>query len=158
MVVRCALPTIVVRPGKPNKAASSFASSILREPLQGQSVVCPVSPQTNIWLLSPRCVVDSLIHSAELPAQAWGEFRGLALPGITVSVQTMVDTLALVAGQNVVDRIRWEPDPVIENIVYGWATRFNPQRGLAMGFKTDRSMTEIIEAFIEDDLNGEFVH
>lgn len=150
------LPTIVIRPGKPNKAASSFASSILREPLQGSPYVCPVKPDTGVWVLSPRRVVEAFIHAAELSADAWGMHRAVALPGITVSVQDMVDALGTVTGSAVVERIRFEPDPAIEKIVYGWATRFNPERGRRLGFQADNDMGEIIRAFIDDELGGDY--
>jgi len=150
------LPTIVIRPGKPNKAASSFASSILREPLQGTPYVCPVKPDTGVWVLSPRRVVEAFIHAAELPADAWGMSRAVALPGITVSVQDMVDALGQVTESAVVGRIRFEPDPGIERIVYGWATRFDPERGRRLGFQADNDMAEIIRAFIDDELGGDY--
>lgn len=151
------LPTIVVRPGKPNKAASSFASSIMREPLEGREYVCPVSEQTGVWVLSPRRVVAAFIHAAELPAADWGPNRAVALPGLTVSVREMVDTLAAVAGERVAGRIRWQPDPVIEKIVYGWATRFEPVRGRQLGFQADADFAAIVRGFIEDELGGDYV-
>lgn len=152
------LPTIVIRPGKPNKAASSFASSILREPLQGTPYVCPVKPDTGVWILSPRGVVGAFVHAAELPAAHWGMSRAVALPGITVSVQEMVDALGQVTEPTVVSRISFAPDPDIERIVYGWATRFNPQRGRQLGFQADNDMAEIIRAFIDDELGGDYAH
>lgn len=151
------LPTIVVRPGKPNAAASSFASSILREPLQGEEVRCPVSPKTGVWLLSPRRVVACLLHAADLEADAWGSSRSVALPGMTVTVEEMMKALARVAGDNVAARVRFEPDPFIEKIVYGWPTRFTTARGQAMGFRADERFEDVIEAFIEDDLGGKYV-
>ncbi len=150
------LPTIVVRPGKPNAAASSFASSIIREPLQGERVACPVPGSTGVWLLSPRGVVASFLHAAELPPAAWGMNRTLCLPGMTVSVADMLEALGEVAGEQVRERVAFESDPFIEKIVYGWPTRFNPQRALALGFSADASFREIVEAFIEDELGGEF--
>ncbi len=151
------LPTVVVRPGKPNKAASSFASNVLREPLQGRETECPVAPTTGVWVLSPRRVVESFIHAAELPADAWGSNRAVALPGLTVSVAEMVDALGRIAGDGATARIKWRPDPFIERIVYGWATRFAPRRAEAMGFQADDSIDEIIRAFIDDELGGDFV-
>lgn len=151
------LPTIVVRPGKPNAAASSFASSILREPLQGEEVDCPVSAKTGVWLLSPRRVVASFLHAADLTADAWGASRSVALPGMTVTVGEMMNALAKVAGDNVAARVRFEPDPFIEKIVYGWPTRFTTERAEAMGFRADERFEDVIEAFIEDDLGGKFV-
>lgn len=151
------LPTIVVRPGKPNKAASTFASSIIREPLQGQTVDCPVSPDQPMWLLSPRRVVDAFIRAAELPAEAWGPSRAVSLPGITHTVQEMLDALTDIAGKAVSDRVSFKPDPDIQKIVSGWPMRFAAERGTAMGFEIDGSMEEIIRGFIEDELGGEFV-
>jgi nucleoside-diphosphate-sugar epimerase len=148
------LPTIVVRPGKPNKAASTFASSIIREPLAGQEAVCPVEADARMWYLSPRRVVEAFIHAHDLPASAWGWNRSLTLPGIDVSVGDMVESLRRVAGERFVKRIRWEPDPVIKRIVAGWPYRFTPERALKMGFKADKDMDEIIAAHIEDELGG----
>ena len=147
------LPTIVVRPGKPNKAASSFASSIIREPLQGQPAICPVSTETKMWILSPQQVIRNILHAAELPAAAWHPYRSVALPGITVSVSEMIKALGEITDQSTVDLIQWQPDPFIADIITSWAAYFNPQRGLAMGFTADANMTEIIEAFIADDLS-----
>ena len=151
------LPTIVVRAGKPNAAASSFASSIIREPLQGTEVDCPVSGKTGVWLLSPRRVVAAFIHAADLASDAWGASRSVALPGMTVSVEEMLAALARVAGEGVAARVRFKPDPFIEKIVYGWPTRFTTERGELMGFRADERFDEIIEAFIEDELGGKFV-
>jgi len=148
------LPTIVVRPGKPNKAASTFASSIIREPLAGQEAVCPVERDAAMYILSPRRVVEALLHAFELPAEAFGMARMLTLPGITASIGEMVDALREVAGENVVRRIRWEPDPVIQKIVAGWPARFDARRARAMGFQADASFTEIVRAHIEDELGG----
>lgn len=151
------LPTIVVRAGKPNAAASSFASSIIREPLQGETVICPVSGKTGVWLLSPRQVVACFLHAADLPADAWGASRSVALPGMTVSVDDMLAALAKVAGEGVAGRVSFVPDPFIEKIVYGWPTRFTTERAEIMGFRADQRFEDVIEAFIEDDLGGEFV-
>ena len=151
------LPTIVVRPGKPNKAASSFASSIVREPLEGREFVCPVKSDTGVWILSPRAVVENFIHAEELAAEAWGSSRAVALPGMTVSLEEMVEALRRIGGDSVVSRIRWEPDPYIEKIVYGWPVRFAPKRALRMGFQADESFEEIVRAFIDDELDGSFV-
>jgi len=151
------LPTIVVRAGKPNAAASSFASGIIREPLQGEPAICPVSGETGVWLMSPRRVVECFLHAAELPAEAWGMNRTVALPGMSVTVADMVSALGEVAGEQVAARVRFEPDPFIESIVYGWPTRFSVQRAAGMGFRADDEFRGVIEAFIEDDLGGRFV-
>jgi nucleoside-diphosphate-sugar epimerase len=148
------LPTIVVRPGRPNRAASTWASSIIREPLAGEEAVCPVEQDAAMYILSPRRVIEALIHAFELPADALGLTRMLTLPGITASVAQMVDALREVAGERVVQRIRWEPDARIQRIVAGWPTRFDARRAHAMGFAADTSMAEIIRAHIEDELAG----
>jgi nucleoside-diphosphate-sugar epimerase len=150
------LPTIVVRPGKPNKAASTFASSILREPLAGQEAICPVERSARMWILSPRRAVDSLLHAHELPASEWGASRSLTLPGIDVSIGDMVDGLKRVAGAGPVGRIRWQPDPQIQRIVAGWPYRFEPARAARLGFAADRNIDEIIQAHIDDQLGGKF--
>lgn len=152
------LPTIVVRPGKPNKAASTFASSILREPLAGQEAVCPVTRDAAMFLLSPRRVVEALVRAMELPAAAFGMVRSLQLPGITAGIGEMADALARIAGPAVAARIRWEPDPLIQRIVAGWPARVAASRALAMGFRADASIDEIIRAHIEDELGGDWVH
>jgi nucleoside-diphosphate-sugar epimerase len=150
------LPTIVVRPGKPNKAASTFASSILREPLAGQEAICPVERSARMWILSPRRAVAALLHAHELPAAAWGTNRSLTLPGIEISIGEMADGLGRVAGKGPVSRIRWEPDPYIQKIVAGWPYRFDPARAKSMGFGTDAGIDEIIQAHIDDQLGGKF--
>ena len=148
------LPTIVVRPGKPNRAASTFASSIIREPLTGQEAICPVGRDTAIYILSPRRVVDGLLRAMSLPEAAWGMNRTLPLPGITVTVGDMVDTLERVAGRAVTDRIRWQPDPVIQRIVASWPARAEARRAREMGFTDDGSFDTILAAHIEDELGG----
>ena len=146
------LPTIVVRPGKANAAASSFASAIIREPLEGRTYACPVAEEAGVWLLSPRRVVDSFIRAATLPSEAFGMSRALTLPGMTITVREMVAALRAVAGDRVAERLAFERDPFIERIVYGWATKFRPERALAMGFTPDVDFKSVVEAFIEDDL------
>jgi nucleoside-diphosphate-sugar epimerase len=150
------LPTIVVRPGKPNLAASAFASSILREPLAGLEAVCPVGRDAAMFILSPRRVVEALVRAMELPEAAFGKVRSVQLPGITVGVGEMADALARVAGPAVAARIRWEPDPLIQRIVAGWPARVSGARGRAMGFEADRSIDEIIQAHIGDELGGDW--
>ena len=114
------LPTIVVRPGKPNKAASAWASSIIREPLQGDSVECPVEPTTEMYVLSPRRMVESFLHAHELPASSLGFNRAMFLPGITVPVSAMLDALKKAGGQGAVDKVKFVPDANIRRIVAGW--------------------------------------
>lgn len=151
------LPTVVVRPGKPNKAASTWASSIIREPLQGEAAICPVREDQAMWCLSPRRVVDAFVRAAGLPGETIGADRAIGITGTTHTVREMLDALNCVAGKAVVDRVRFEPDADIQAIVSGWPTHFNPVRGAALDFVHDSSMVEIIEAFIEDELDGSFV-
>lgn len=146
------LPTIVVRPGKPNAATSSFASSIIREPLQGQRASCPVSGDTKVWLLSPRRVTDNFIHAAELPAAKLGRNRSINLPGITVTVNEMITGLKAVGGADKAALIDWEPDDFIQSIVLTWPPNFITERALALGFQQDESVREVIESFIQDEL------
>ena len=140
------LPTIVVRPGKPNRAASGFMSGIFREPLNGQSAVCPVPPDTEMWILSPERAVDALIHAMELPAAAWGWNRTLNAPGITVSVADALDALERIAGRDTAARVRVERDPEIERIVLGWPAKFVTERAERLGFGADSGIEEIIRA------------
>ena len=148
------LPTIVVRPGRPNRAASTFASSIIREPLAGQDAVCPVGREAAMYILSPRRVVEALIRAFELPPEVFGMTRMLTLPGITVSIGEMVDALEQVAGERVAQRVKWQPDPMIQRIVAGWPTAFDARRARAMGFEADPDFASIIRAHIEDELGG----
>lgn len=114
------LPTISVRPGKPNKAASSFASSLIREPLNGEETVCPVQLPTRVWLLSPRKAIDCLIKGHELPAEVLGDSRIVNLPGISVSVAEMIGALERAGGADALKRIRWGRDAAVERIVDSW--------------------------------------
>jgi nucleoside-diphosphate-sugar epimerase len=148
------LPTIVVRPGRPNRAASTFASSIIREPLAGQEAICPVARDAAMYILSPRRVVEALIRAFELPPAAFGMTRMITLPGITVSIGEMVDALAEVAGDQVAARVKWRPDPTIQKIVAGWPTAFDARRARAMGFEADPDFASIIRAHVEDELGG----
>ena len=150
------LPTICVRPGKPNKAASTWASSIIREPLSGQDAVCPVERDAAMYLLSPRRVIDALVHAMELGSDALGTTRHVNLPGTTYSVAEMVGALERVAGKSVTARIRWEPDATIQKIVAGWPQRFATPRAERLGFQADSSMDEIVQQHIEDELGGTF--
>ncbi len=148
------LPTIVVRPGKPNKAASGFASSIIREPLSGIDYACPVTPESAMALLSPRRVVDAFHHMHELDAEALGDNRRLLLTGIRVTMGEAVEAMARVAGNRHRGQVTWEGDPAIQAIVDGWPQASRSARAGVLGFKADESMDEIIEAHIEDELGG----
>ena len=145
------LPTIVVRAGKPNAAASSFASGIIREPLNGVVSECPVAPETGVWLLSPGKVVEAFIHAWELPPEAWGTQRWLNLPGITASVAEMVEAMRMVAGDAVAKRVVYKADARIQAIVKTWPVNFRTPRALAMGFKPDPDVESVIRAYIADE-------
>lgn len=145
------LPTIVVRAGKPNAAASSFASGILREPLNGVVSECPVAPETGVWLLSPRRVVEAFLHAWELPPEAWGTQRWLNLPGITASVAQMIEALRRVAGDKVAARVVYKADARIQAIVRTWPVNFRTPRALEMGFKPDGDVDGVIRDYIADE-------
>ncbi len=146
------LPTVFVRPGKPNKAASSFASSIVREPLSGRDVVCPVTRDVRMPLTSPRRVIEALVHAHEMPVSDLGNWRTLLLCGLSPSVGEIVDSLERVAGREVTGRIRWAPDPFIQQIVDGWPKRLLAERAADLGFRCDDSVEEIITQFVDDEL------
>jgi len=148
------LPTINVRPGKPNKAASGFFSSIIREPLAGQEAVLPVEDSVMHWHASPRAAVGFLIHAAGLNKEQLGTRINLTLPGVGCTVAEQIAALRRIAGDKVVARIRREPDPLVSRIVAGWPRRFDPRRALALGFKAEGSFDEIIRVHIEDELGG----
>jgi D-erythronate 2-dehydrogenase len=149
------LPTVVVRPGRPNRAASTFASSMIREPLAGQEAVCPVSPDTVMVLASPRRVVDALIRAHKLPGDAFGTSRSLQLPGFSVAVGDMAAAVRRAGGEAAYARIHWEPDPLIQRIVSGWPRVLEAPRATALGFSADHGIDEVIRAFIEDDLESQ---
>jgi nucleoside-diphosphate-sugar epimerase len=144
------LPTISVRAGKPNLAASSFASGIIREPLAGVVSPCPVTPETCIWILSPARVVDAFILAHELPSSAWGLNRVLNLPGITTSVQEMVSALRKIAGDKVADLVEWKPDARVQAIVKTWPVRFTTERARKLGFVADTDVESIIGDYIKE--------
>ncbi len=145
------LPTIVVRSGKPNAAASSFASGIIREPLNGVVAECPVGPETGVWLLSPRRVVEAFIHALELPGSVWGARRVVNLPGITAAVSDMLEALKRVAGGKAAARVLWKPDARIQAIVRTWPVRFSTPRALEMGFRADPDVESIIRDYVADE-------
>jgi D-erythronate 2-dehydrogenase len=151
------LPTICVRPGAPNLAASGFFSNIIREPLNGQQAVLPVSDDVMHWLASPRAAVGFLVHAASLDTARLGARRNLTMPGVAATVADQIEALRKVAGDNVVERIRRQPDPAIARIVAGWPRRFDARRARELGFEADRSFDEIVRIHIEDELGGRFV-
>jgi nucleoside-diphosphate-sugar epimerase len=152
------LPTICVRPGTPNKAASGFFSNIIREPLAGHDAVLPVSDDVRHWHASPRSAVGFLVHAATMDAAAMGARRNLSMPGLSVTVGEQIAALARVAGNSVTARIKRVPDPVITGIVAGWPRDFVTDRALSLGFTTaEQSFDDIIRIHIEDELGGNFV-
>ncbi len=148
------LPSIVVRPGKPNKAASGFFSGIIREPLAGQDAILPVADTVVHWHASPRSAVGFLIHAAGLTHAQLGDRINLMMPGVCCTVAEQIEALRRIAGDKVASRIRREPDALISRIVAGWPQRFDPKRALALGFKVERSFDEIIRVHIDEELGG----
>jgi nucleoside-diphosphate-sugar epimerase len=148
------LPSIVVRPGRPNKAASGFFSSIIREPLAGEEAVLPVEDSVLHWHASPRVAVGFLIHAAGVDREKLGPRVNLSMPGVCCTVAEQIAALRRIAGDKVASRIRREPDPVVGRIVAGWPSRFDPRRALALGFQAEASFDEIIRVHIADELGG----
>ena len=148
------LPSIVVRPGKPNKAASGFFSGIIREPLAGQEAILPVPDTVLHWHASPRSAVGFLINGAGLTREQLGDRINLIMPGVCCTVAEQIEALKRVAGDKVASRIRREPDELVGRIVAGWPSRFNPKRALSLGFTVEKTFDDIIRAHIEDDRGG----
>ncbi len=148
------LPTICIRPGKPNKAASGFFSNILREPLVGKEAILPVADTVRHWHASPRAAVGFLRHAMTLDTGPLGCRRTLTMPGLSETVAGQIEALRRVTGDAAVALIRHEPDPTIQRIVAGWPENFDASRALAFGFEADASFDDIIAAHIEDELGG----
>jgi D-erythronate 2-dehydrogenase len=146
------LPTICVRPGKPNKAASGFFSGIIREPLAGQPALLPVPRSVRHWFASPRAAIGFLLHAAEISAERLEHRRNLNMPGVSATVGEQIDALRRFAGEQAAELIREQPDPVIQRIVEGWPRNFDAQRALALGFRADASFDEIIRIHAADEL------
>jgi nucleoside-diphosphate-sugar epimerase len=146
------LPTVSVRPGKPNKAASSFASGIIREPLNGVEAICPVGPETGMWLTSPRAVVANILAAHEVPASVFGASRSINLPGISTSVRGMIEALVRVAGADVAARITMQPDAAIDRIVRTWPVDFDTAFARSLGMRADADFDSIIRQYIADEL------
>jgi nucleoside-diphosphate-sugar epimerase len=146
------LPTICVRPGKPNKAASGFFSGIIREPLAGQEALLPVPETVRHWFASPRAAVGFLLHAAKINSEHLGARRNLSMPGISATVGEQIDALRKVAGDKAVRLIRREPDPTIMRIVEGWPRNFDAKRAFGLGFRADKSFEEIIRIHLEDEM------
>ena len=146
------LPTICVRPGAPNKAASGFFSGIIREPLNGKEAILPVGEEVRHWHASPRAAADFLLRAAELDLSLLGARRSLNLPGVSVTVGEQIEALRAIAGDKTVSLIRREPDETIARIVAGWARDFDPARAKSLGFRADANFSSIIHTYIEDEL------
>ena len=152
------LPTICIRPGLPNKAASGFFSNILREPLAGKEAVLPVSEDVRHWHASPRSAVGFLLHAATMDSATAGARRNLTMPGLSATVGEEIAALKRVAGDKVTARIKHEPDAFIMGIVDGWPRNFDARRARQLGFTTaEKTFDDIIRIHIEDELGGSFV-
>jgi nucleoside-diphosphate-sugar epimerase len=145
------VPTVVVRPGVPNAAASGFASGIIREPLAGVEAILPVGPETLMWVASPRAVVGMFLHALALDAGAWGWNRAINLPGLVVSMADELAALREVAGEQALALVRHQPDEKILALVRTWAGRFETGRALKMGFTADPDFAAIVRSYIEDN-------
>ena len=148
------LPTICVRPGKPNKAASGFFSGIIREPLAGQEALLPVADSVRHTHASPRAAVGFLIHAAGLTPAQLGPRINLAMPGVSCTVGEQIDALRRVAGDKVAARIRRAPDELVQRIVSGWAEQLDAKRARDLGFKAEVKFDDIVRVHIEDELDG----
>jgi D-erythronate 2-dehydrogenase len=148
------LPTICIRPGRPNKAASGFFSSILREPLVGQEAILPVPETVRHWHASPRSAVEFLIRAATLDGEEVGPRRTLSMPGLSATVEEQIAALRRVAGERAVRLIRHEPDESVMRMVRSWAAALDATRALRLGFRAEGSFDEIIRVHIEDELGG----
>ncbi len=146
------LPTVTVRPGKANKAASSFASGIIREPLNGVVSICPVPPDTKVWAVSPRSTVHNLIHAHELESAAFGTAGAVNLPGLTTTVGEMVAAMGRVAGAETMKLVEWKEDPAILKLVRTWPGDFVTARAVKMGFVHDANFDEVVKAYMEEEL------
>jgi D-erythronate 2-dehydrogenase len=148
------LPTICVRPGKPNKAASGFFSGIIREPLAGEEAILPVPETVRHGHASPRAAVGFLLHAATLDIAKVGPRRNLAMPSVSVTVAEQIEALTRVAGPKVAARIKRKPDALVERIVSGWPQAIEGKRARELGFRSETSFDEIIKVHIEDELGG----
>ena len=148
------LPTICVRPGLPNKAASGFFSGIIREPLAGKEAILPVDDSVRHWHASPRAAVEFLLRAAELDLSALGSRRSITLPGVSVTVGEQIEALRAIAGDKTVALIRREPNETIARMVAGWPRDFDPARAKSLGFRADANFSAIIDAYIEDELKS----
>jgi len=148
------LPTIAIRPGKPNKAASGFFSNILREPLAGAEAILPVDESVRHWFASPRSAVGFLVHAATLDTSKLGSHRSLNLPGLSATVGEQLEALKRVAGERAATLVKRVPDPQIIKMIGSWPRSFNARRARELGFVAESSFDEIIRVHIEDELCG----
>lgn len=146
------LPTICIRPGKPNKAASSFVSSIIREPLHGEEAICPVSGSLRLWLSSPNTVINNFIHALTLPSLPPRDWHVINLPGFTVSVEQMLSDLVSIKGEQILDKVQFKFDENINNIVASWPVEIDKATALKLGFTADNNFKEVIQQFIQYDM------
>ncbi len=146
------LPTVSIRPGKANAAASSFMSSIFRDTLQGESANCPLERDYKVWHTAPRTITDNLIHAASIPGEAFGMNRNINLPGRSDTIGEMIEAMTRVAGPEAEKRITWVPDETVANIATGWRGAIGHDKALRLGFKADRSFEDTVKWFLEDDI------
>ena len=145
------LPTIAIRPGKPNAATSSFVSGIIREPLDGKKATYPVPSDTDVWIQSPKRVIQNFIHAANIDEKELGDDRVINLPGLTTSIQEMIDSLGQLTTPELTHLISYQPDAFLESIVLTWPPNFNPERAVSLGFVKDSSSEEIIKSYMEEE-------
>lgn len=145
------LPTICIRPGKPNQAASSFVSSIIREPLNGSGAVCPVPRSLSLWLSSPEIVIKNLLHAGRLEANTLGLSRTVNLPGIGISIQEMLDALMRNAGEEAVRKVEFREDAAISRIIGSWPSRIDNKRAIDLGFKVDERFDDFILQYMSSE-------
>ncbi|QUJ69567.1 SDR family oxidoreductase (plasmid) [Photobacterium sp. GJ3] len=142
------LPTICIRPGTPNKAASSFVSGIIREPLKGERSNCPVDPSLPLWISSPETVIENIIHASQLPADQIQGYRTLNLPGIQVTPAEMITAMTHIAGEKFAQRVSFETDEAVSSIVSSWPKAFNNAAELSLGFQADKDFRTVLEGYL----------
>jgi nucleoside-diphosphate-sugar epimerase len=143
------LPTVCIRPGAPNKAASSFVSGIIREPLKRESSNCPVDVDLPLWVSSPDTVIQNIVHASQINTQELTGFRTLSLPGLQTCAKEMIESLAKQAGNDYLEYISYDKDPTIERIVSSWPKSINVERELSLGFKKDKDFDSILGLYID---------
>lgn len=146
------LPTVSIRPGKANAAASSFMSSIFRDTMEGRSANCPVGRDFKVWHTAPRTIVDNLVHAASVPAGQFGMNRNINLPGRTDTIGDMIAAMTKVAGPEPESRITWDVEEAVVAIASGWPGHVKHDKALRLGFKADRSFEDTVNWFLSDDI------